>query len=82
MVDKAAWGRQRPLAPGEVRFVPKKFTRRDSRSVRWMAFDVLTSSYPGAIPGFGVVEVCDSEEACKVLCAQLTEWHEGKGVGR
>lgn len=78
--ETASWGRHRPLAPGEVRYVPRE--QKIGRHSRWSAFDVLTSSYPGAIPGFGIVETCDSEEACKVLCAQLTEWTEGKGVGR
>lgn len=75
------WGRQRPFGETEKRFVSKG--RKEGRHEVWLAYDVMTASFPGAIPGFGMVRAQDTEEQCKVLCAQLAEFHAGKpGVGR
>lgn len=80
MSATASWGRKRPLAQGEQRFVTK--VRKQGRHVTWMPFDVLTDSYPGAIPGFGSVPGFETEAACEAMCARLEQFFAGRGAVR
>lgn len=67
--DKPTSAVERRLAPGEVRFVVKE--RKTGRNTTYLVYDLARGSYPGAVPGFGVVQGQSTRSAAEALAKDL-----------